>query len=207
MTASISPTPHRCFWCDDSQLYRDYHDTEWGFPVHQDKRLFEKVCLEGFQSGLSWITILKKREAFRAAFADFDIARVARFGDADVERLVADAGIVRHRGKIEAAINNARCTEKLLESQDSLAHYFWKFEPSPTARPARITREALRSMTQSAESVALSKDLKQRGFKFVGPTTMYALMQAMGLVNDHEEECHVRAAALQARAALAPVLG
>lgn len=207
MTASSSPTPHRCFWCDDSQLYRDYHDTEWGFPVHQDTRLFEKVCLEGFQSGLSWITILKKRDAFRAAFADFDIARVARFDDADVERLVADAGIVRHRGKIEAAINNARCAEKLLESQDSLAHYFWKFEPSPTARPARITREALRSMTQSPESVALSKDLKLRGFKFVGPTTMYALMQAMGLVNDHEEECHVRAAALQARAALAPVLG
>ena len=189
----------RCFWVDGSQIYRDYHDSEWGFPVFDDRRLFEKICLEGFQAGLSWITILKKRENFRAGFANFDMSKVARFGDKDIERLMQDAGIVRHRGKIEAAINNARCAEKLLESESSLAAYFWKFEPHPKSRPKLITRESLRSMTQSAESLALSKDLKKRGWKFVGPTTMYAFMQAMGLVNDHEETCHVRKAALQAR--------
>lgn len=189
----------RCFWVDASQIYRDYHDSEWGFPVHEDRRLFEKICLEGFQSGLSWITILRKRENFRAGFANFDLSKVARFGDKDVERLMQDAGIVRHRGKIEAAINNARCAETLLESQNSLAAYFWKFEPPAASRPKRITRETLRSMTQCAESQALSKDLKKRGWKFVGPTTMYAFMQAMGLVNDHEDTCFVRRAALDAR--------
>ncbi len=189
----------RCFWCDGSDLYRHYHDTEWGFPVQDDTRLFEKICLEGFQSGLSWITILRKRENFRAAFADFDIAAMARFDDKDVARLMADAGIVRHRGKIEAAINNARCAEKLLGSERSLCDYFWRFEPEAASRPETINRETLRAMTQSAESVALSKDLKKRGWKFVGPTTMYAFMQAMGLVNDHEEGCHVRKAALKAR--------
>jgi DNA-3-methyladenine glycosylase I len=187
---------------DGSQIYRDYHDHEWGFPVTDDRRLFEKICLEGFQSGLSWITILKKRENFRAGFANFDLGQVARFGDADIARLLADAGIVRHRGKIEAAIHNARCAEKLLESERSLAAYFWKFEPPPHARPQRVTRETLRAMTQCPESVALSKDLKQRGWKFVGPTTIYAFMQAMGLVNDHEEDCFVRAAALASRKAL-----
>ncbi len=191
--------PIRCFWVDDSQLYRDYHDNEWGFPVTDDRRLFEKICLEGFQAGLSWITILKKRENFRAGFAHFDWSQVARFGDKDIERLVNDAGIIRHRGKIEAAINNARCAEKLMESEKSLAAYFWKFEPAPATRPQHITRDALRSMTQSTESLALSKDLKKRGWKFVGPTTMYAFMQAMGLVNDHEETCFVRQAALKAR--------
>lgn len=194
----IDPIP-RCFWVDGSQIYRDYHDSEWGFPVADDRRLFEKICLEGFQSGLSWITILKKRENFRAGFANFELEKVTRFGDKDLERLLADAGIVRHRGKIEAAINNARCAAKLLESEKSLAAYFWKFEPGAKSRPKRITRESLRTMTQCPESVALSKDLKQRGWKFVGPTTMYAFMQAMGLVNDHEEGCHVRQAALQAR--------
>lgn len=189
----------RCFWVDGSQIYRDYHDSEWGFPVIDDRRLFEKICLEGFQAGLSWITILKKRENFRAGFANFDMTKVARFGDKDIERLLQDAGIVRHRGKIEAAINNARCAEKLLESESSLAAYFWKFEPHPKTRPKQITRETLRAMTTCAESVALSKDLKKRGWKFVGPTTMYAFMQAMGLVNDHEESCHVRNAALKAR--------
>jgi DNA-3-methyladenine glycosylase I len=197
-----APEPARCFWVDASQIYRDYHDHEWGFPVVDDRRLFEKICLEGFQSGLSWITILKKRENFRAGFANFDLAQVANFGEADIARLLADAGIVRHRGKIEAAINNARCAQKLLETERSLAAYFWKFEPSPASRPTRITRETLRAMTQCPESVALSKDLKQRGWKFVGPTTIYAFMQAMGLVNDHEEDCFVREAALKSRKAL-----
>ena len=191
--------PARCFWVDGSQLYRDYHDSEWGFPVTDERRLFEKICLEGFQAGLSWITILNKRENFRAGFANFEWTQVARFGEKDVERLMLDAGIVRHRGKIEAAIHNARCAEKLLESERSLAAYFWKFEPSPASRPKNITRETLRAMTRSAESLALSKDLKKRGWKFVGPTTMYAFMQAMGLVNDHEDSCFVREAALNAR--------
>ena len=195
----MTTEPARCFWVDGSQIYRDYHDTEWGFPVTDDRRLFEKICLEGFQAGLSWITILKKRENFRAGFANFDWTQVARFGDKDIERLVLDAGIIRHRGKIEAAINNARCVERLLESESSLAAYFWKFEPSAASRPQHITRETLRAMTQSPESLALSKDLKKRGWKFVGPTTMYAFMQAMGLVNDHEESCFVREAALKAR--------
>ena len=195
----MTTEPARCFWVDGSQIYRDYHDREWGFPVTDDRRLFEKICLEGFQAGLSWITILKKRENFRAGFTNFEWTQVARFGDKDIERLVLDAGIIRHRGKIEAAINNARCAEKLLESESSLAAYFWKFEPSAKSRPKHITRETLRAMTQSPESLALSKDLKKRGWKFVGPTTMYAFMQAMGLVNDHEETCFVRQAALNAR--------
>jgi DNA-3-methyladenine glycosylase I len=191
--------PVRCFWVDGSDIYRDYHDTEWGFPVWDERRLFEKICLEGFQAGLSWITILKKRESFRAGFANFEMDKVARFGEKDVERLMGDAGIVRHRGKIEAAINNARCAEKLLESEKSLAAYFWKFEPPTASRPKHITRDTLRAMTTCAEAIALSKDLKKRGWKFVGPTTMYAFMQAMGLVNDHEETCFVRQAALIAR--------
>ena len=202
MIAAESIQPQRCFWCDGSQIYCDYHDHEWGFPVVDDTRLFEKMCLEGFQSGLSWLTILKKREGFRAAFQGFDVERVARFTESDVKRLLQDAAIVRHRGKIEAVIHNARCMSDLLDSEKSFASYLWKFEPSDASRPQRMTRESLRAMTQSPESVALSKDLKRRGFKFVGPTTMYALMQAMGLVNDHEEGCHVRQAALQARLAL-----
>lgn len=182
----------RCFWCDESDLYRHYHDTEWGFPVHDDTRLFEKICLEGFQSGLSWITILKKRENFRAAFKGFDIATVARFDDTDVARLLADAGIVRHRGKIAAAINNAQCAQRLIAEQGSLAAYFWRYQPDPATRPKVMTPEVLRTLGQSPESVALSKDLKKRGWKFVGPTTMYAFMQAMGLVNDHVQGCWVR---------------
>jgi DNA-3-methyladenine glycosylase I len=197
--------PARCAWCDSSDLYRNYHDCEWGFPVQNDTRLFEKICLEGFQSGLSWLTILRKRENFRAAFADFDIPTVARFCERDVERLLADAGIVRHCGKIAAAINNARCAERLLETEPSLAAYFWRFEPAAATRPRKITRQALVAMTQSEASVALSKDLKNRGWKFVGPTTMYAFMQGMGLVNDHEEGCHVREAALTARKKFTPV--
>lgn len=194
----LSVSPHRCFWCVDSKIYRDYHDTEWGFPVLDDTHLFEKICLESFQSGLSWLTILKKRENFRLAFNGFDIASVARLTQKDVERLMSDAGIVRHRGKIEAVINNARCAERLLESEPSLASYFWRFEPDSNRRPEVFDAETLRSLTQTRESISLSKDLKARGWQFVGPTTMYAFMQAMGLVNDHEEGCHVREAALAA---------
>ena len=196
--------PVRCSWCDGSSLYSHYHDHEWGFPVVDDLRLFEKICLEGFQAGLSWLTILRKREAFRAAFAGFDPARVARFDQADVQRLLGDAGIVRHRGKIEAAIGNAARALELQREFGSIAAYVWRFEPERSSRPRRLTPEVLRTMTTSAEAMALSKDLKRRGWRFVGPTTMYAFMQAMGLVNDHQHDCHVRQRALDARAALTP---
>src|SRR3954451_13992169 len=182
----------RCFWGDAPQIYRDYHDSEWGFPVHDDRRLFEKLCLEGFQAGLSWLTILRKRENFRAAFAGFDFERVARFGSRDVKRLLADEGIVRHRGKIDATITNAQRTVELVESEGSLAEYVWRCEPDPATRPAVITRAALMEMAHTPESAALSKDLKRRGWRFVGPTTVYAFMQAMGLVNDHLEGCQAR---------------
>ena len=182
----------RCSWCQATPAYRAYHDGEWGFPVADDRRLFEKVCLEGFQSGLSWLTILNKREAFRAGFANFEVEKMARFKDKDVERLVNDAGIVRHRGKIVSAINNAARAIELKKEFGSLAAYFWRHEPAAASRPRRITRETLRAITQSAESAALSKDLKKRGWSFVGPTTVYAFMQAMGLVNDHLTGCHCR---------------
>jgi DNA-3-methyladenine glycosylase I len=189
----------RCFWCVGSPEYVVYHDTEWGFPVGDDVRLFEKLCLEGFQSGLSWLTILRKREQFRRAFRGFDPRAVARFGARDVQRLLADAGIVRHRGKIESAIRNARLTLELIEEHGSLARYVWRFAPAAASRPERVTRDVLRALTTSPESHALSRDLKGRGFGFVGPTTMYAFMQAMGLVNDHLEGCSVRASAEKAR--------
>lgn len=189
----------RCHWCGDIPEYQHYHDTEWGFPVDDDRRLFEKICLEGFQSGLSWITILRKREAFRKAFANFDARKVARFDERDIERLLADAGIVRHRGKIEAVINNAQRLLEMLETEPSLAAFLWRFEPAPASRPKKLTREVLSTMAVSPESTALSKELKKRGWKFVGPTTMYALMQAMGLVNDHQEGCDARKRALAAR--------
>lgn len=191
----------RCAWCQATPVYRAYHDGEWGFPVADDRRLFEKICLEGFQSGLSWLTILNKREAFRRGFAGFDIDAMARFGDGDVARLLADAGIVRHRGKIVSAINNARRAIALRDEFGSLAAYFWRREPDPATRPARITHDALRAMSTSPESVALSGDLKKRGWSFVGPTTVYAFMQAMGLVNDHIDGCATRARALAARRA------
>ena len=194
----------RCTWCQATPLYRNYHDSEWGFPVADDRRLFEKICLEGFQSGLSWLTILNKREAFRAGFANFEVDKMAHFNDADVARLVADAGIVRHRGKIVSAINNAQKAIALRDEFGSLATYFWRHEPDPKARPKRITRETLRAITTSPESVAISKDLKKRGWSFVGPTTVYAFMQAMGLVNDHIEGCSVRDKALAARKAFKP---
>ena len=191
----------RCAWCKASPLYRHYHDHEWGFPVADERRLFEKICLEGFQSGLSWLTILNKREGFRAAFAQFDAEQVAAFDQADVERLVQDAAIVRHRGKIESTIHNARRVLELRREFGSLARYVWQYEPSAADRPAVLTLEAARTLTSTAASVALSKDLKKRGWSFVGPTTVYAFMQAMGLVNDHLEGCHARVKALQARAA------
>jgi len=192
----------RCTWCQASDVYRQYHDTEWGFPVTDERRLFEKICLEGFQAGLSWLTILNKRENFRRGFAHFDAEQVARFKQADIDRLLADAGIVRHRGKIESTLNNAKRVIELRAEFGSLAAYAWRHEAPPASRPKRITLAALQTITTSPESVAMSKDLKKRGWSFVGPTTVYAFMQAMGLVNDHIEGCHVREAALAARAAL-----
>jgi DNA-3-methyladenine glycosylase I len=182
----------RCFWAGADPLYLRYHDDEWGTPVVDDVRLFEKLCLEGFQSGLSWLTILRKREAFRRAFAGFDFRAVAGFGPGDVTRLLGDAGIVRHRGKIEATLNNARRAVELVAEVGSLARHVWSFEPAPSARPERVTRAALKTLTQTPASTALSKDLKRRGWGFVGPTTVYAFMQAMGLVNDHLEGCAAR---------------
>lgn len=175
----------RCHWCASTPEYVAYHDREWGFPVDDDRRLFEKLSLEGFQSGLSWRTILKKRENFRAAFSNFDFDRVARFTARDVTRLLADAGIVRHRGKIEAVINNARCAHEMVEAEGSLAAFFWKYSPAKEAAKPVF-------MATSPESIALSKELKKRGWKFVGPTTVYAFMQAMGLVNDHAADCVFR---------------
>jgi len=172
--------------------YVAYHDREWGFPVTDDRRLFEKLCLEGFQAGLSWLTILRKREAFRAGFANFEPAVVATFGARDVKRLLADAGIVRHRGKIESTINNARRALELIDERGSLSAYVWSFVPGARERPRVMTRAALAKMPSTPTSIALSKDLKRRGWSFVGPTTMYAFMQAMGLVNDHLEGCVIR---------------
>ena len=190
---------NRCFWAGPDPLYRRYHDEEWGRPVADDTRLFEKLCLEGFQSGLAWITILRKRENFRAAFAGFDIPTVAAFTDADVDRLVGDAGIVRHRGKIVSTINNARRALDLQAEAGSLAAFIWRFEPDPASRPAVFTMQDIQPKT--AESTALSKELRKRGWSFVGPTTVYAFMQAMGLVNDHLTGCDVRDAVEKDRAA------
>ena len=192
----------RCWWPGEDPLYIRYHDREWGSPVTSDRRLFEKICLEGFQAGLSWLTILRKRQNFRAAFADFDIDRVARFGSRDVARLLTDAGIVRHRGKIESAINNATRAAALRDEFGSLAAYFWRWEPEPRSRPRRMTRDALAQLARTPESVALSKDLKRRGWTFVGPTTVYAFMQAMGLVNDHLDGCASRITVEAARTTL-----
>jgi DNA-3-methyladenine glycosylase I len=188
----------RCWWCGETPDYVAYHDDEWGRPVADDTRLFEKICLEGFQSGLSWLTILRKRENFRAAFAGFDVERVAGFGAADVERLLGDSGIIRHRGKIEATINNAGAVRRLRdETGASLAAYIWRFEPEDADRALRSKREI---PGKTAVSEALAKDLKKRGFRFFGPTTAYAFMQSMGLVNDHLEGCAHRAEIAAARA-------
>lgn len=184
----------RCWWSGTDPLYVQYHDEEWGRPVADDRRLFEKICLEGFQAGLSWLTILRKRDNFRKAFAGFDPAAVARFGARDVARLLQDDGIIRHRGKIESAIQNARRAIELEDEFGSLAAYVWRFEPPPSERPKRVTRDALQQMASTPASIALSKDLKKRGWTFVGPTTVYAFMQAMGLVNDHLHDCPARRA-------------
>jgi DNA-3-methyladenine glycosylase I len=191
-----------CWWAGSDPDYRRYHDTEWGRPVVDDHRLFEKLCLEGFQAGLSWLTILRKRENFRSAFAGFDPAVVAGFGEAEVQALLGDAGIIRHRGKIEATINNAGRALDLIDEAGSLAAYVWRFEPPAEDRPATLDHATLSSLAHSPASHALSKDLKRRGWRFVGPTTVYAFMQAMGLVNDHLEGCVVREEAEAERATL-----
>jgi DNA-3-methyladenine glycosylase I len=183
----------RCWWAGSDALYRGYHDGEWGRPVADDGRLFEKLTLEGFQSGLSWLTILRKRENFRRAFAGFDIEAVARFGPDDEARLLADAGIVRNRAKIAAAITNARRCADLAAEFGSLAAYAWGFEPDPATRPHSLDRDTLRRMGPAPEAVAMSKDLRRRGWAFVGPTTVFSFMQAMGLVDDHVSACAVRA--------------
>ena len=192
----------RCWWCGDDEEYLAYHDDEWGRPVTEDRRLFEKICLEGFQSGLSWLTILRKRENFRRAFSDFDIRAVAAFRPEDVERLLQDAGIVRHRGKIESTINNAQRALELQGEFGSLAAYFWRHEPDPSSRPKVLDRQTLGALGKTPESTALSKDLKRRGWSFVGPTTVYAFMQAMGMVNDHLAGCSTRSTVEAARDAL-----
>jgi DNA-3-methyladenine glycosylase I len=188
----------RCWWADSAPEYRAYHDHEWGFPVADEVRLFEKLSLEGFQGGLSWLTILRKRESFRRAFAGFDYERIARFDQRDVERLLRDPSIVRHRGKIEAVINNAGRAVELVAQAGSLAAHVWRFEPA--ARPRRLDRAALAGLSQTPDSQALARDLRRRGWRFVGPTTVYAFMQAMGLVNDHLDGCDARAEVQRARA-------
>jgi DNA-3-methyladenine glycosylase I len=186
----------RCWWADSAPEYRDYHDREWGFPVSADRRLFEKLSLEGFQAGLSWLTILRKRDAFRRAFLGFDFDAVANFDEGDVARLLADASIVRHRGKIEAVINNARRAVEMVLDEGSLAAFVWRFEPEP--RASALDPAAIEAHTE--ESRALARELKRRGWRFVGPTTVYAFMQAMGLVNDHLEGCAAWAEVERARA-------
>ena len=183
----------RCWWCGDDPLYRRYHDEEWGRPIGEDRALFEMLCLEGFQSGLSWLTILRKRENFRRAFRGFDIAAIARFTGRSVDRLMNDAGIVRNRAKIEATINNARLYRMLTDEFHSLAAFVWGFEPDPRSRPTVMDYGSLMQMTESAESKAMSADLRRRGWAFVGPTTVYSFMEAVGLVNDHLDGCDVRA--------------
>jgi DNA-3-methyladenine glycosylase I len=198
----LAPGPDgelRCAWCLSTPEYLAYHDREWGFPVADDVPLFEKLCLEGFQAGLSWLTILRKREAFRRAFAGFDPVRLSRFGPRDVTRLLRDEAIVRHRGKIESAVNNARRALELRREHGSLAAHLWSFEPPPSARPRRVSWAVLRRMASTPESTALSRDLHRRGWSFVGPTTVYAFMQARGLVNDHLDGCIIRERVERAR--------
>ena len=188
----MAKEPKRCFWAGSDPIYVEYHDKEWGKPKHDDRRLFEDICLDGFQAGLSWLTILKKRENFREAFDNFEIERVARFKKREVERLLKNEGIIRHRGKIEATINNAQQALKVQDEFGSLDAYVWQYTPDAKSRPKKITHDVLKTMATSPESIALSKDLKKRGWSFVGPTTIYAFMQAVGIVNDHEHDCAFR---------------
>ncbi len=181
----------RCSWCGTDPEYVRYHDTEWGRPITDDTVIFEKLCLEGFQSGLSWITILRKREAFRRAFKGFDPTKIARFGEREIKRLLTDPSIVRHRGKIEATINNARVTLAMQDEQESLSDLVWSFAP---IRKRRTPNKLADLQSSTPESISLSKELRRRGFKFVGPTTMHAAMQSLGLVNDHLSKCHIRRA-------------
>lgn len=194
MTAAGPDGKLRCRWCLATADYLNYHDKEWGFPVADDTRLFEKLCLEGFQAGLSWRTVLEKRDNFRRAFQGFDFTCIARYTDSDVQRLLQDAGIIRHRGKIAATINNAHKALDLVEREGSLARFIWRFEPE--ARQLGSSAPA----TLCPESIALSKELKRRGWQFVGPTTMYSFMQAMGLVNDHAQDCVMHRRVEEARA-------
>lgn len=182
----------RCWWAVGADEYIAYHDLEWGAPVDDDYRLFEKICLEGFQAGLSWLTILRKREAFRDVFARFDFERVATYTERDVEMLLGNPEIIRHRGKIEATINNASRACEMASEFGSLSAYFWQWEPAADSRPSSMDYETVRTLASTPESVAMAKDLKRRGWRFVGPTTAYAFMQAMGLVNDHIDGCHAR---------------
>lgn len=190
----------RCWWGTSTEAYCAYHDDEWGRPTKDDRWIFEKLCLEGFQSGLSWLTILNKRQSFRKAFANFDIDKVARFNKRSVERLLQDASIVRHRGKIESTVGNAKRAIELRDEFGSLAAFAWQFEPPPKSRPKKITKAALNKLAKTPESAAMSKELKRRGWSFVGPTTMYAFMQSAGIVNDHLEGCDSRDECLVARA-------
>ncbi|MBB6468618.1 DNA-3-methyladenine glycosylase I [Aminobacter lissarensis] len=182
----------RCFWPGALPDYLHYHDNEWGRPVANDTRLFEKICLEGFQSGLSWLTILRKRDNFREAFSGFDFDKIAEYGEADIERLLGNPGIVRHRGKIVSTINNAKRARELADEAGSLAAWFWKFEPGADERPKVVDYPTLIANPTTPTSTRISKELKKRGWSFVGPTTVYAFMQAMGLVNDHIEGCMCR---------------
>ncbi len=194
----------RCGWGVSTPDYLAYHDEEWGRPVTDDRRLFEKLSLEGFQAGLSWLTILRKRERFREVFHGFDFERVARLGARDVARLLRDPGIVRHRGKIEATIENARRACALVDEAGTLAAFLWRFEPAASERPRRVTWSAVKALATTPASIALSKELKRRGWRFVGPTTVQAFMQAMGLVNDHVEGCAARPECAAARRRLRP---
>jgi DNA-3-methyladenine glycosylase I len=189
----------RCWWPAEDQQYLNYHDTEWGYPVADDRHLFEKICLEGFQAGLSWLTILRKRDNFRKAFDNFDYLKIVKYDESKIEELLQNAGIIRHRGKIEATINNAIQAQKIIDEFGSLSAYFWSFEPENKSRPNRFDYKTLSLLGQTPESVVMSKDLKKRGWKFVGPTTCYAFMQSMGIVNDHLERCHCRIKATEER--------
>ncbi len=193
----------RCWWAGDDPEYQRYHDEEWALPMGDDRRLFEKICLEGFQAGLSWLTILRKRPRFREVFYDFDRERVAAMGEPEIARLLADPGIIRHRGKIEATIGNAQRACALAEEFGSLAAFFWGFEPPASERPRLLTRATLGALSQTPTSKALSRELKRRGWRFVGPTTCYAFIQAMGMVNDHVRGCAARSRVSEARAAFA----